>query len=437
MLGLSQQQVADRLSVKPTALSNWENDARAVSIELGQVDEALDGGGTLKGLLWGFGTPEGLDATTLWTKTFPGEASPAWLWIRSPAKHLHFMGEWGVARVDIDLELGPNGLFMTVPVSVPTSPIIVLLSEPGWVDFGRGELPVDVPGAPVISAISRAQRSSSNGSFTDMFFGNMADRFSRSRSRELARLSRRSLVSFFTSFGSGVERATEVPWPSVPVEPDAADRRRFAQLRLARGLSLVDAVQRLSDETGTDVSKDTLRRFETDVGEPHDRLLPVALDHTLGADGQLCLLELRADRGSGAVRVPTFWTGPVWIEFEGSDRDVTVQLTWGDWNREVSGVLPLRLAYHYAEPSVSLRISADPDVSWRFGIGRRDGAVPINQGWNPVSVDVAREAIDETEAALLAALRGDSDAPTPPPEPAGDGEREDDPEGGGAEPNRE
>ena len=47
MLGLSQLQVADRLSVKPTALSNWENGTRAISLDIEQIDKALEGGGVL------------------------------------------------------------------------------------------------------------------------------------------------------------------------------------------------------------------------------------------------------------------------------------------------------------------------------------------------------------------------------------------------------
>ncbi len=404
---MSQQQVADRLMVKPTALSNWENGTRAISIGLDHIDEQLDAGGALAGLLWAFGTPAGLEPSPVWTKVFPGESTPAWLWIRSDAPRLDFEGEWGVARVESTIEPGPNGLFMTVAQSVAESPIVVRLSERSWVDFGRGEMPTDVPGASVVPAIAHAARSSGSGTFTDMFFGNLPERFAPTRSKDLARLQRiapRAVTSFLTAFTGRPHRPRGGAWPTLPDEQDDASRRRFAQLRQARGLSLVDLSNRLVERTGVEASKDTLRRFETDVGEPHDRMLPVALDHVLGADGRLALVELRADRGSGSVQFPRYWTGPVWFEFEDRPADGPIQFQWGDWQRELTPPLAVRYAYHYCEPSAPLRISAPDSVSWRVGVGRRAEAVAINQGWNPINVDVAHRAIDETERALIASL---------------------------------
>lgn len=416
MLGLSQQQVAARLSVKATALSNWENGTRRISLDHEQIDDALDGGGVLGGLLWAFGTPKGLDPNRLWTKVFPGEPTPVWMWIRSPSPRLRLEGEWGVARVDADLELGENGLFMTVGMAVAESPVVVHLSEPSWADFGRGELPSDMPGAPVLAAINQAHRSTAEGTFVEMFFGDLADRFSRSHSRDLAKLHRsspRSLASFFSAFGRQGQRRKPEPWPLLPAADDPVGRLRFARLRRARGLSLLDAAQRLAAVTGVEVSKDTLRRFETDVGEPHHRLLPVGLDQMLGADGHLAVAEIRADRGSGAVRLPPYWTGPVWFDFDGpSESEQTIVITWGEWSREIRGVLPMLLVYHYSEQGVPLRITASPAVSWRVGVGRRAGATPINQGWVPTSYDAAQRAIAETEDALLISLeRGQSEPP--------------------------
>ncbi len=407
MLGLSQLQVADRLSVKPTALSNWENGTRTISLDIEQIDKALEGGGVLAGMLWAYGTNVGLEPDTLWTKVFAGEPTPVWLWIRSPTSRLQLAGEWGVARVDREIELGPNGLFMTVGMAVPESPVVIHLSEPGWADFGRGEPPDDIPGAPVMAAINHAERSSASGTFMDLFFGNLADRFSRSRSRDLAKLNRsapRSLASFFQAFGAKPSEQGIGAWPPLEAEETVEDRQRFARLRQARHLSLVDAAQRLAEVTGIEVSKDTLRRFETSIGEPHDRFLPAALDQMLGADGHLAAAEVRADNGSGSVRLPPYWEGPVWFEFSGETDGAPIQILWGDWYREIEGSLPMRLVYHYAERAVPMRIVAGSGVSWRVGLGRRPGDAPINRDWVPISVDVAQRAISETEDALLISL---------------------------------
>ncbi len=389
-----------------------------MSIDHDHVDRALDGDGVLGGLLWAFGTPEGLEPNHLWTKVFPGDPTPVWMWIRGSAPTVRLTGEWGVARVERDLDLPPNGVFMTVAYSVAESPVVVHLSEPCWADFGRGDLPDHIPGATILPAIEHASRSRGSGTFYELFFRNLGDRFSRSRSRQLAGLNTTSpgvLAGFFKRFsggGSGGGAPADTPWPPLPDEPDAADRLRYARLRQARQLSLIDAVGRLKTLAGIDISKDTLRRFEAGVGQPHDRLLPAALDQILGADGHLATLELRSDEGSGVVRVPAWWTGPLWFEFtaggsaadEAERREVAVDLHWGEWTREVTGHLPLRLAYHHSSGAQPLRITAAPDLAWRVGLGRRSGGTPINQGWSPTSADTVRRAMAEAEELIFTSL---------------------------------
>jgi transcriptional regulator with XRE-family HTH domain len=418
VLGRSQLQVASRLAVKATALSNWENGARAISIDIDQIDTALEGDGVLGGLLWAFGTPDGLEPDSQWTKVFPGDPTPVWMWIRSRHPTVHVVAEWGIARIEFDVDLPPNGLFVTTASSVAEAPIVVELSEPSWADFGRGDLPDDIPGALILPAIDHASPSPSSGTFHELFFGNLGDRFSRSRSRQLAHLQRAapwSLAGFFARFSSASSGGrtkpdnarvptASAPWPAAHVAPDQETRRRFARLRQARHLSLLDTVGRLGELADIEISKDTLRRFESNVGAPHDRLLPAALDQLLGADGRLALVQLRADDGSGVVRVPPYWHGPMWFEFTGPDREHTVTLQWGDWSREVTGRPPLRLMYHHSEAGHPLRITAAPDLSWRVGLGRRSGATAINHGWAPTSVETVRRAIAETEDVILTSL---------------------------------
>lgn len=420
MLGLSQTQVAERLSVKPTTLSNWENHNRAISIDIEQIDTALRADGVLAGLLWAVGTPKGLEARKIWTKVYPGEETPAWMWVRTPTDVVTMVGEWGVARIDQEFDIGKNGMFFTVPQSVNTSPIVIYLSEPSWVDFGRGQLPQEMPDAPVFSAINLAHRSSATGDFIELFFGNIADRFSKSRSMQLSKLNKsspRSLQSFFDAFAKPTDGSlAPIPWPPLPLEVDANDRQRFAKLRDARGLSLVELSHRLAERTGVEASKDTLRRFESDVGEPHDRLLPAAIDHALGAEGHLAAVEIRSDVGSGSVTLPPYWEAPIWLELDGDKGDSRMQLEWGKWWRAIEGDLPQYLVSHYTERGVPLRVTVGDGVKWKIGVGRRAGAIPIDHGWMPINADVAKEVIGKTEDALLSALEHGNEPPDAPDE---------------------
>ena len=59
----------------------------------------------------------------------------------------------------------------------------------------------------------------------------------------------------------------------------------------------------------------------------------------------------------------------------------------------------------FGDPSVPLRIVGGPDVRWTIGVGRPRGALPINHGWIPMSVDAAQRALSEAQYAVLDALR--------------------------------
>lgn len=407
VLELTQLEAAERLNVRSSALSNWERGARAISVDLAALDEALKGEDALEGLLWAHSTPDGLDPGRDWTKVFPGPLRPVWLWIRSPAGRLAFEGEWGVARLETELEPGPNGIFITVGASIPDSPVVVHLSEPGWADFGFGELPAEIPGAPVVSAVSMFQRSSADGPFMELFSSDLASKLS-SRSPDalnLADAAPGAVVSYISDSGkASAGEAIPKRWPPDPEGIDVVDRGRFARLRRARGLSLITTAERLADRTGTEVSRDTLRRFETDVGEPHDPLLPVALDLALGADGRLAVLEMRAGRGTGAVAFPSYWRGPIWIRLEDERGDGRVRLQRGNWHRELPFTGPTLVSAHWFDPAVPLRITAETSTTWAVGVGRRSGAEAVDQNWVPASVDTAQQALADTEQAIFTAI---------------------------------
>lgn len=407
VLGWTQQQAADRLNVRPNALSNWERGERAISIELDALDDALMGNRLLADLLWAWTSPNGLAPGRLWTWVFPGESHPVWMWIRWPAGDLVVESEWGVARLEAGYHHCPNGVFLTTGGSVSDSPIVVQLSHPGWVDFGSGDLPGDVPGGEVVDALDLMQRSSARGPLMDMFSSTLQSKVE-SPSSYAADLAERVPDGVDSYLGrDAAPEGNGQRWRPLPEGADAVERQRFARLRQARGLSLATLSTRLHRQADLDVSRDTLRRFEIDVGEPHDPQLPVALDHVLGAGGRLAVMELRSGRGDGSVPFHPYWRGPFWIAFDGPERPepATVGLQRGAWQREVEVSGPLLVSAHWFEPSNPLRITAPADLRWTVGVGRRAGAESIDQGWAPSNIDVANKAVSEIEGALSESLK--------------------------------
>lgn len=413
ILGVSQKQAATRLSTGPTALSNWEAGTRDISIGLDRLDDELGGGtGVLSGLLWAYGTGEGLEPDTIWTNVFPGPSRPVWMWIRSTERSIRLESEWGLFRLEADVELPPNGLFVTLGGSVSESPIVVKMSHPGWADFGEGALPQDIPGALVVDAIDLAQPSTAAGMFMDMFSAVMAERIHHQADMSGHTVDGSPGDQLFSRFGARTARRPH-PWPELPTGSTPSNRSRFDQLRRARRLSRTATVDRLAAETGIRIGRDTLRRFETSRGRPLDRLLPVGLDHVLGGMGLLALELIRSSQGPGVVWLPHYWRSPVWLEFDGPSDDV-IELHWGAWQRRIESGPPTLLISHYCEPNTALRIVTGPDTRWSVGVGRRPGALPVNHGWVPSSVDDARQATERTSNALLDALRYRADGPPRP-----------------------
>jgi len=401
---ISQRDLAHRLSVRPSTLSNWESGARAISISRSEIDAAMNAGGALASLMWSVRGVDGLDARRRWSHVFPGASTPVWAWVRSTDSFIAVVGEWGVARLEYQTDAGPNGAFITLNSSVAESPIVMELGEPGWVEFGRGKIPSTIPGATVIDAATRARRSSANGPFMQMFTNSLTAKMSeRAWTREMAAvayIAPRTMASFFNSFGRLDDVGALEPIPKWPDGVDEVVRLKFARLRRARGLSLVETCSRLGHITDVEISKDTLRRFESDVGQPHDPVLPAALDCVLGAGGHLALLNLRSIVGSGLVTIPHWWHGPIWIAFEGSG-DFNARIRWGDWYRVVRGTDTLVVYAHACAPEASIRVTVDHGFSWTIGLGYRPGAVSIDQNWVPANMAAAQRSIAIVEAAFL------------------------------------
>lgn len=410
VLGLSQKQLAERFGVGRTTVTNWERGTRLTPLDLRRFDEVLSG------LLWALEAPAGLEPHRVWTNVYPGASGPVWMWIRSPAQRLKVTAEWGMYAVEMDGPLPPNGRFVTLGASVEDAALMAVLSSPGWIEFGRGVLPDEIPGAEVIDAFDILRPGSASSSpFHDILSSGLAARFVSDDGTDKLGQAFEPVVTFLDDLGRGDQDPSPTPIPSSGIEK--IDRSRFIALREARRLSLGELAGRLEDHAGVAVGKDTLRRFELGTGDPHDPLLPAALDQVLGANGYLAVVKLRSGNGPGTVKFPNFWNAPVWLQFDrptDHDHGVVAELEWDGWHRQLLADCPAIDSNQspVSSPSVAVAIHGAPrsiriqaGTSWAAGVGRLAGAVPIDHGWLPTSLDGTQRAISNYEQALIDAVQ--------------------------------
>jgi hypothetical protein len=116
------------------------------------------------------------------------------------------------------------------------------------------------------------------------------------------------------------------------------------------------------------------------------------------------VLELKSGRGSGTAVFPPYWRGPFWVQIEDDRGHGRLVFRRGKWQRELSFTGPTLVSAHWFDPSVPLQIDADSTTRWVAGVGRKPGAEAIDQNWVPISVDVAQQALAETEKAIFTAI---------------------------------
>src|SRR5262249_27829869 len=72
------------------------------------------------------------------------------------AGHLQALLRWGAFGSSLAQDCGDDGLFVATPISMPNPAAWIRLAHPGWVDFGRGEVPTQL-GIPVVDGLAIAE----------------------------------------------------------------------------------------------------------------------------------------------------------------------------------------------------------------------------------------------------------------------------------------
>ena len=149
-MGWTQDDVARTVRVSRAAVTSWEIDARRTPARaLEDLDFACVAGGCLVDLVRAAGSPQrSRDGAWVagprryWGHVFLGEPGPVWAWVRPAASdRVAGYSRTGMLGMRFDEETGPDGIFLTEPYASSLMPLRVKLSEPGWVDFGRGTIP--------------------------------------------------------------------------------------------------------------------------------------------------------------------------------------------------------------------------------------------------------------------------------------------------------
>jgi len=416
--------VAADLGIVRAAVANWEAGLRVPDrARLEQIDRLYCANGTLAALCRAVGTPDALDPDRVWWHHFPDQGGPCWAWVRVPRPPavVSVSGRWGPLRADVQADCGSTGLLLTLPTSSSHPPLCVTVDPPGWVDFGNGAVPAELPIASrsVLSAIRPVLPP-------DPALGLMLGRL-----RPLMRAGTEWADRLESALGVGQLLGVGSPAPperrvldlstrpaSAPIVSSTQwDGARYRLLRRARNMSRGYAAERVSELWPAEpLLEGQLELFERG-GRPRVDELPARLDLVYQADGRSLVAPSGIARDSGAVflRPPSWWQGPLWIQpFSVGEFDETARLriVWEPWEKVIlvgsGSVLSFRKsARELSRPAVHL-----PD-GWglRAGIGKHPEAVSVDHDWWPLSDERAKSIFHQYVGAYLALLGRNVDSP--------------------------
>lgn len=427
--GLKQAAISRALddSVGEPAISQWESGHRPSGPTQPQV-EAIDrrfaANGCFSDMYAAVRTPTGLDADCDWFHNFQGTSGPCWGWVRTGhAGQVNGHLDVGPFRLEFEVPPG-DGVFIQSFAFASNPAVHVHLETPGWVDFGRGLVPNELgvpvvvavdyavmgPGAardPAMSAVTRAVLEERFGRKPGWF-----EEFKATAGRRVE-VGRQLLTRTLKApFGTSADLTADPPATALSAQRWSGDR--YARLREARGLSLVDAADLATqlDPGLPHVTKDHVHRLEQG-STPRVPQLIERLDMVYRADGRSCTVQIDAVHevrpGHVEVRFPSYWIGPVWVQFlRAEPGDISVaRLTWRPWRKHVrlvhDAVVTCRRSVTAAAP-----LAVDVPQGWRVtaGVGVHPKAIDVNEGWGFVDPTAAKQALTYYYEIVLQAIRG-------------------------------
>lgn len=412
--GVSQAQLAHRLSVAKSTVSQWESDLRSIGALPHDIDVALDADGAFTGMRWGLTSENALEPSRTWIHNLTGSGTgPVWAWLRHlqpvPVTVRFSWGDWaGAAQVPTE------GLVLTSPVSLSGPPIVFRLSAPGWVDVGNGVFPEWFG----VNRLDATQLLSDPPLDASYFF-----RLLGSRLRDDLVRSGRTAAELAEFLGLVVVPAAiaDPPNPAPLVErlpatktaPGARFTLRGAdatRVRRARSLSRPDVVRLANELPGLPddehVSPHWLRALEAGDEPRHPPNALGRLDLVLGGCGRLVCIETSVARTGRSIRttLPSWWVGPVWFEIEPVGR-VALTTVWIRWRGYARGLVlnaSATVACTKVAPTEELpTITADAPVTVTAGIGACDQAADINRYWFPEAGSAVDGLFDQAMEMIL------------------------------------
>jgi hypothetical protein len=341
--------------------------------------------------------PGAVVARTIWYHNFPGKG-PVWAWLRQPTPAVvAAKAVWGVLTMEVKVPPGPEGVLVTLPLSVPNPPVRLELAEPGWVCFGRGKLPARFP-LKTVNPIGSIDVLETADDIRAIF----ADRLDRLLGRNGTwRAALRRFVShradlldkaFPAPTAAQVHDLTNLPVPlPSPADGSVLPASRWQAVRAARRhtqASAADYASALGPE-GTRINDDQIQEFEkgaaTTVAD-----LAIRLDIVYGLDGHSGLYPQRkwiAGPNAEKVRFPVWWQGPVWIRTAPLESQAAgiIGITQGSWTR-LQAIRPGHtLTTRTASGGEPMSIKAPAGWEVTVGLGADPTAIDINARWLAVN----------------------------------------------------
>jgi transcriptional regulator with XRE-family HTH domain len=446
-MGWTQDDVARTLRASRAAVTSWETDARRIPAQtLADLDFAYVADGCLIDLVRATGSPRPFPNGT-WIAgprrrrghVFQGEPGPVWAWVRPAAgDHVAGYSRMGLLGMRFDEVTGPDGLFLVEPDASPRLPLRVVLSEPGWVDFGRGTLPPWLECSSKTSAgLADTEVINSRDPAIGCYIRGFRDRDRgapetlRERLRTLVGQERWDLLERRLRRPGELTESTHRDAATDPRPPQTAAERivLHRRLREARAMSQADAAAAASmlltqpdGPSAGRVTRQQVRNYEEGRAS-RVRYMPALLDMVYGMFGWSCWEPVHVARtraGAFEAAFPSWWVGPVSLTAVPSaafpspgSLTLIVGGQRSDCHLAGAGSRAPVTVEHLRKPGEpSLLVHLPPGWRLQAHLGHDVDAADADSMWRPASTEVADRIFDLSVARwlrLLGRTRADLD----------------------------